>query len=179
MIISLKAFGHQKKNEYPLQKLAKKIAKKATQIACIPQEGRIQAKAPLLTENKRKYQKNTAIPSRMGVYSTNMNASLSGRYIKNIYDLLLKTEVKIFAQLRTGMAKLNGFFFRIKTTDSKICECGTAKKTIKHFLFTCSRWTYLRKNMHSQTAEKWTDLSFFLGERSPQIRNTGLLDFLL
>ena len=108
-----------------------------------------------------------------------MDASLPGRHIKNIYDLLSKTEAKILAQLRTGMARLNGFLFRIKATDSEICECGTAKETVKHFLFTCSRWTYLRKNMHSQTAERWADLLFFLGGRLLQIRNTGPLDPLL
>ena len=90
-----------------------------------------------------------------------MDASLPGRHTKNIYDLLLKTEAKILTQLRTGMTRLNGFLFRIKATDSKICECGTAKKTVKHFLFTCSRWTHLRKNMYSQTAERWADLLLF------------------
>ena len=74
------------------------------------------------------------------------------------------------------MARLNGFLFRIKATDSEICECGTAKKTVKHFLFTCSRWTHLRRNIYSQTAERWADLLFFLGGQSPQVRNTGLLD---
>ena len=69
----------------------------------------------------------------MRVYSTNMDASLPGRHIKNIYDLFLKTEVKILAQLRTGMTRLNGFLFRIKVTDSEICECGTAKETVKYF----------------------------------------------
>ena len=42
-----------KKDEYSLQKLVKKAVKKATQIGCIPQERKIQAKTPLLTENKK------------------------------------------------------------------------------------------------------------------------------
>jgi len=165
-----------KKDEYQLQKLAKEAAKKATQIEWIPQEGRIQAKAPLLTDAKRKYQKNTVIPNQVGVYSTNMDAALPGKHTKKMYDLLTKSEARILAQLRTGMAKLNGFLFRIKATDSEICECGNAKETVKHFLFTCNRWTHLRRDMHNQTVERWADLSFFLGGRSPQVRNTGPLD---
>jgi hypothetical protein len=165
-----------KRDEHQLQKLAKVEAKKATQIECVPQGGGIQAKAPLVTEAKNKYQENTAIPSRVGVYSTNLDAALPGKHTKDIYNLLTKTEARILAQLRTGMAKLNGFLYRIKATDSEICECGVAKETVKHFLFTCNRWTHLRKEMYNQTVERWADLSFFLGGRSPQIRNTGPLD---
>ena len=96
-----------------------------------------------------------------------------------MYDLFIKSEARILAQLRTGMAKLNGFLFRIKATDSEICECGNVKETIKYFLFTCNRWTYLRRDMHNQTVERWADLFFFLEKRSPQVRNTGPLDPLL
>ena len=71
------------------------------------------------------------------------------------------------------MAKLNGFFYRIKVTDSEICECGNAKETVKHFLFTCNRWTHLRRDMHNQTVERWAD---FLRGHSPQVRNTGSLN---
>jgi hypothetical protein len=85
----------------------------------------------------------------VGVYSTNIDAALPGKYIKNIYDLPTKTEARILAQLRTDMAKLNGFLYRIKATDSEICECGTAKETVKHFLFIYSRWTHLRRDMHN------------------------------
>ena len=62
-----------------------------------------------------------------------MDAALPGKYIKKIYDLLTKSEAKILAQLRTGITKLNGFLFRIKATDSEICECGNIKKTVKYF----------------------------------------------
>ena len=68
-----------------------------------------------------------------------MNAALPGKHIKKMYNLFIKSEARILAQLRTGIAKLNRFFFRIKVTDSEICECGTAKKTVKHFLFICNR----------------------------------------
>ena len=68
-----------------------------------------------------------------------MDAALSGKHTKKIYDIFIKSEAKILAQLRTEIAKLNEFFYRIKATDSEICECGNAKKIIKHFLFTCNR----------------------------------------
>ena len=125
------------------------------------------AKATVLRTALAK-QEVTMIPPQVGRFSRELDHALPGTHTKKIYDTLQRKEANVVIQLRTGMARLNGYLHCIKATDSDLCECGTAKESIKHFLFRCPRWDNLRQNLLSQTEDKRGNLSFYLGGKTCQ-----------
>ena len=75
-------------------------------------------------------------------------------------------EAALLIQLRTGMARLNGYLHGISTTDSDLCQCGTAGETVKQYLFRCPRWDNLQQDLLSQTKDMRGNLSFYLGGKT-------------
>ena len=73
----------------------------------------------------------------------------------------------ILAQLRTGMARLNGYLHRIGAAESDQCACGQATETVQHFLFRCTRWDAYRTQMLERTETRKGNLSFYLGGKAP------------
>jgi hypothetical protein len=96
-----------------------------------------------------------------------MDTALPGKHTRTIYDALKRREANILAQLRTGMARLNGYLHRIGAAESDQCACGRATETIKHFLFRCTRWEAYRRQMLKQTETRRSNLSFYLGGKAP------------
>jgi hypothetical protein len=83
-----------------------------------------------------------------------------------LYDGLSRREASVLAQLRTGMARLNGYLFRISVAASQQCACGQAIETVEHFLFRCRKWTAHRTEMLQCTEILRGNLSFYLGGKS-------------
>ena len=110
----------------------------------------------------------TPIPSQVGRFSRDLDQALPGAHTKRIYDTLRRKQANVLIQLRTGISRLNGYLYCIKATDSDLCQCGTAKETVKHFLFRCPRWDNLRQDLLSQTEDKRGNLSFYLGGKTRQ-----------
>src|ERR1700744_5910845 len=54
---------------------------------------------------------------------------------------------QLFAQLRTGMARLNTYLYRIRATSTDRCACGQARETVDHFRFRCRRSTSHRTEL--------------------------------
>ena len=104
----------------------------------------------------------------LGRFSRELDQALPGAHTKMLYDTLRRKEAAVLIQLRTGMSRLNGYLHGIKVTDSDLCQCGTARKTVKHFLFRCPRWDNLRQDLLSQTQDKRGNLSFYLGGKTCQ-----------
>ena len=65
------------------------------------------------------------------------------------------------------MAKLNTYLHRIKAASSDQCACGQARETVEHFLFRCRQWTEHRAEMLQCTDIYRSNLSFYLGGKSP------------
>ena len=105
-------------------------------------------------------------PEGTGRHSKDIDAALPGKHTKAIYDKLNKKEAGILAQLRTGMARINSYLHRIGASGTDQCDCGTAKETVKHFLFLCTRWDHLRAQLLQQAGRRIGDISFCLGGRS-------------
>ena len=84
-----------------------------------------------------------------------------------LYDHLTRKEVGVLAQLRTGMARLNGYLHRIRAAPSDQCACGQATETVDHFLFRCKNWTAYRSEMLECTDTHRSNISFYLGGKSP------------
>ena len=101
-----------------------------------------------------------------GKHSRDVDAALPGKHTKVIYDMLNKKEAGILSQLRTGMARINSYLHRIGAAGTDQCDFGTAKETVKHFLFLCARWDHLRAHLLQQTGTRIGDISFCLGGRS-------------
>ncbi|KAK4118796.1 hypothetical protein N657DRAFT_556331, partial [Parathielavia appendiculata] len=73
----------------------------------------------------------------------------------------------VLAQLRTGMARLNGFLSRIGAGESDLCPCRRARETVEHFLLRCVSWAALREGMLQCTVTRRGCLSFYLGGKAP------------
>lgn len=87
-------------------------------------------------------------------------------------------QARILAQLRTGKSRLNDYLSGIGGVESDQCICGTGRETIRHFLFHCPKWTSHRQGIREKAADRWGDLSYFLGGRSHARNRDGspLLD---
>src|SRR5688500_342935 len=96
-----------------------------------------------------------------------MDAALPGKHTRDLYGKLKRREACVLAQLRTGMARLNGFLSRIAAADSGLCACGRARETVERFLLRCVRWAALREDMLQCTVTRRGSLSFYLGGEAP------------
>jgi hypothetical protein len=102
-------------------------------------------------------------------HSQDVDTALLGKHTKELYNTLNKKEAGILAQLRTGMARINGYLHRIGACDTDQCECGAAKESVKHFLFLCARWDHLRADLLQHVQTRIGDISFCLGGRSKSL----------
>ena len=126
------------------------------------------ARSTIITHLKANIMKKITLPLGVGKAIKQLDIALPGPHIKMIYDNLTKKEAKVIAQLRTGDAKLNVFLARIKAAESAICACGAAPESVRHFLFSCSRWIRQRREMDAKCPGKEGNIRFFLGAKGPQ-----------
>ncbi|KAI1839389.1 hypothetical protein JX266_014400, partial [Neoarthrinium moseri] len=151
---------------WPQQRTAKGAAKLATKPHQHPDPSARRAKSTTFNKAVISTVQRKCLPPRVGKYSKDLDTALPGRHTRKLYDGLKRADANILAQLRTGMARLNSYLFKIGATDIETCPCGHASETIKHFLFRCSLWTQHRTALFEQTDERQGDLSFFLGGKS-------------
>jgi hypothetical protein len=152
--------------EFHLGKTAKQATQQATERGKVPEALSPQAKSTLLNRVRAKHQREQQIPQEVGKYSREMDAALPGRHTRKLCDTLNRREASVLAQLRTGMAGLNGYLYRIGATESDQCKCGQAKESVQHFLFRCTKWDTLRTQMLQQTEIRRANLSYFLGGKA-------------
>ena len=126
------------------------------------------ARSSIVSRLRTDIMKKVALPVRAGKAIKELDCALPGPHIKIIYDKLSKNDAAIIAQLRTGNARLNLFLARIKATDSATCACEAAPESIRHFLFSCRRWTHQRREMDTKCPGKEGNIRFFLGAKGPQ-----------
>jgi hypothetical protein len=121
------------------------------------------------TLNIARSQKDTSkgLPEKVGKHVKRVDAALPGKHTRQLYDRLLWKEASVLAQLRTDMARLNGYLYRINVAQTDQCECGQARETVEHFLFRCQRWTTHRTEMLQCTNTHRGNISFFLGRKLP------------
>jgi hypothetical protein len=151
--------------EVSIRAKAKAIARQTTEPLRKAQEQPPSAKATVLHLANQKLQGKSI--ERVGEYTRKLDTALPGRHTRILYNSFNHTGASILAQLRTGMARLNGYLHRIGAAESDLCACGHAKETVEHFLFRCSQWDQYREILRKQTDTKMGCLSFFLGGKSP------------
>ena len=151
---------------FDLSEKAKETARQATERDQALQDESYQTKSTVINVAKAEQKAEKSLPERVGKYSKEIDIALPGKHTQILYDSLNRREASVLAQLRTGMARLNGYLCRIGKAESDQCECGQAKETIKHFLFRCTKWQEHRTEMIAQTNTRRGNLSFYLGGKS-------------
>ena len=116
-------------------KRAKEKAKEATQEGATPQTRIPGIRSTTLNGARRKLGTRGCLPEKVGKHSKRVDAALPGKHTRQLYDRLSWKEASVLAQLRTGMARLNGYLHRINAATSEQCACGEARETVEHFLF--------------------------------------------
>jgi hypothetical protein len=142
---------------------AKETAKQATEQDQAPQDQDqvCQAKSTIINTARAEQRAKNTLPEGVCKYSKDMDIALPGKHTRALYDSLKRREACVLAQLRTGMARLNGYLCRIGKAESDQCECGQARETVNHFLFRCTRWQEHRTQMLAQTETRRGNLSLY------------------
>jgi len=152
--------------EVELSAKAKKGARQAIEENKPLREQTYQAKSTTISRAKTELQQDRQLPKGVGKYSKRIDTALPGKHTQILYNSLKRTEAIVLAQLRTGMAKLNGYLHQIGAIESDCCICGRARETVEHFLFRCVKWETQRTLLFQQTTTRRGCLSFFLGGKA-------------
>ncbi|KAG7001224.1 Retrovirus-related Pol polyprotein from type-1 retrotransposable element R1 [Fusarium oxysporum f. sp. conglutinans] len=152
--------------ELKIQKTAKMSARHATEPYMTPQRGMTKAKTTILNRTRADLRTERKLPDGVGMHSRKVDSALPGKHTRLLYDQLSWKEASVLAQLRTGMARLNGYLYQIRAAPTDECPCRRAKETVEHFLFRCVKWTTQRKEMFQCTNEKRGNLPFHLGGKA-------------
>ena len=155
------------RGDFELGRKAKEAARRATEQGCIPQGQPQRAKSTTINMAIAKQRGKNTLPEGIGKHSKEIDLALPGKHTRILYDALKRKEANTLAQLRTGMARINGYLHRIGATESDQCACGQAKETVKHFLFRCTMWDSHRAPLLQQTDTRRGSLSFYLGGKGP------------
>ena len=153
--------------ENRLMDRAKKEAKTTARLGAEPGTKMPSAKSTTLNLAWAKRGTLTKLPEGVGKHSKRVDTALPGKHTRQLYDRLSWKEASVLAQLRTGKARLNEYLYQIKAAPTDQCECGQARETVEHFLFRCNRWTAYRAEMLQCTDTHRSNLSFYLGGKSP------------
>ena len=153
--------------EDELMDRAKKEAKTSTRLGAEPGTKMPGAKSTTLNLAWAKRSALTKLPEGVGKHSKRVDTALPGKHTRQLYDRLSWKEASVLAQLRTGKARLNEYLYQIKAAPTDQCDCGCARETVEHFLFRCSRWTAYRTEILQCTDIRRSNLSFYLGGKSP------------
>jgi hypothetical protein len=117
--------------EFDLGKKAKGAARQANKQGCSPEGQPYQAKSTTINIARAKQQERKALSEGVGRYSREIATALPGKHTHTLYNTLKRKEASILAQLRTGMARLNGYLHQIGAAESDQCVCRQAKETVK------------------------------------------------
>jgi hypothetical protein len=154
-------------DENKLKKIAKEKAQKATGLEARVQTQRPGMKSTMLNAARAKRGTTRSLPEKVGLHSKRVDTALPGKHTRRLYDRLPWREASVLAQLRTGMARLNSYLHRINAAPTDLCACGQARETVEHFLFRCTKWTALRTEMLQCTETHRSNISFYLGGKTP------------
>jgi hypothetical protein len=154
--------------EFQLGRDTKKAARRATEVGRLPQKRLHSAKATIINSAKAERQSNRTLPEGVGKHLKKIDAAIPGRHTRGLYNALGRNEAGVLAQLRTGIARLNGYLHQIGAVNTDRCACGQARETVEHFLFNCSLWATHRGCLSEQLeSRRRGSLSYYLGGKAP------------
>ncbi|KAJ3455686.1 hypothetical protein MRS44_017168 [Fusarium solani] len=153
-------------DEFAMGHMAKRQARRATAAERTPESLPYQARSTRTRLARSQLRQQRTLPDRVGGYSKRIDKALPGKHTEALYDGLKRGEADVLSQLRTGMARINSYLYRIGAVESDMCDCGQAAETMEHFLFRCTRWEAEREGMRQVRQNMMGNLSFFLGGKS-------------
>ena len=83
----------------------------------------------------------------VGKFIKEVDKALPGKHTRLLYDDLTKSKSAVLVQLHSGKCQLNEYLATISGSDPELFDCGIGAETVKHFVFSCSRWINYRDNM--------------------------------
>ena len=98
--------------------LAKEQARAATQEDASPQARVPRMKSTTLNLARSQATTNKDLPENVGRHAKRVDAALPGKHTRQLYDRLSWKEASVLAQLRIGMTRLNGYFYRINVAQT-------------------------------------------------------------
>ncbi|KAH7459183.1 hypothetical protein FOMA001_g20218 [Fusarium oxysporum f. sp. matthiolae] len=115
-------------SELKIQRIAKMSARHATEPYVTPRIGTSKAKTTILSRTRADLRRERKLPDGVGKHSRKVDSALPGKHTRLLYDQLPWKEASVLAQLRTGMARLNGYLYRIGAAATDECHAGKQKK---------------------------------------------------
>ena len=94
---------------------AKHEAREATKQGASPQKQFPSMRSTVLNQVRAILPIDRRLPDNVGKFSKRIDTALPGKHTKALYDQLTRREAGVLAQLRTGMARLNGYLSRIRS----------------------------------------------------------------
>jgi ribonuclease HI len=150
-----------------LRQQAKIAARKATEEYCLPRLIVAVAKSTMVSIQKQN-KGQRVLRTKAGQHLQRIDTALPGPHIRRIYDSLTRRQADILVQLRTGMARLNGYLYQIRAVEKSECVCGQTRETVEHFLLYCKEWEAQREQLYQQLKKRNNTLSYLLGGKSLQ-----------
>src|ERR1700751_1762197 len=92
----------------PLDSTGKEEARNATRDGAIPALKFPRMRSTTLNMARLSQGTSKHLPDNVGKFSKRVDAALPGKHTRQLYDGLSWREASVLAQLRTGMARLNG-----------------------------------------------------------------------
>ncbi len=149
--------------EYEITRAAKAAARQSTLKGKAPNGQPTRTRSTTLGTSEAARRTRYKLPDEVGKFSKKVDSALPGKHTRQLYDILSWKEASILSQLRTGMARLNGYLYRIGVVTSNECPCGEAEETVEHFLFRCTKWTGQRTQLLQCSDTRRGNLSYYLG----------------
>ena len=103
--------------------------------------------------------------TKVGAFTQTIDKASPRHHTPSLYNGKSKAQASILCQLRTGIARLNGYLSKINAVESEMCSCKTGVETVHHFLFYCPLWVRFRSSIRDigYKHNRWGDTSFFVG----------------
>ncbi len=106
------------------------------------------------------------LPEKVGSHSKRVDAALPGKHTRQLYDRLAWREARVLAQLRTGMARLNAYLYRIKWQRQVSAHVGKRERQWS-ISSSGAEGGRQRTEMLRCTDTQRGSISFHLGGKSP------------
>jgi hypothetical protein len=90
----------------------------------ISQKQFCKAEFTIINVAKAKKHIHKILPYMVGTHLKKIDTALPGRHTLTLYNALGRREANVLAQLRTGMARLNEYLYRIGAVESDQCAYG-------------------------------------------------------
>lgn len=111
-----------------LAQQAKAAARASTEPGRVATGSLKAAKSTLISVQRATKNATRSIAGDVGRFTRRLDLALPGPHTQKIYDAVGRREASVLAQLRTAMARLNGYLYRIRATDTEQCICGHEKE---------------------------------------------------